>query len=209
MDIWIQVTISITVTLAIAGCSVLTFMKFWGKTFVEKKVTESLKEKQHKLDVELDKLKSANARVNHIMMSLYDEEKEALKQISDKLTTAVGEVHMLTVSGDWYNKEISLPYRETCYSLLGELNCAINRNRIFLDRGLYVRISELRALLWGVLSGFNHYSNGYKKDSDNSALRQIQQKAIDESGLLHKELDEVIESMITHIEGRKAKSFED
>jgi len=208
MDVWIHVTISITVTLAVAGCSVLAFIKFWGKTFVEKKVAESLKEKQHKLDVELDKLKSANARVNHIMMSLYDEEKEALKQISDKLTAAVGEVHMLTTSGDWYNKEISLPHREKCYSLMGELNGAINSNRIFLDRSLYVKISELRALIWSVLGGFNHYANGYKKDFDNPALRQIQQKAIDESGLLYKELDEIIESMITHLEEKKAESFE-
>jgi hypothetical protein len=190
------------------GVVLVAYIKFWGKTFVEKRVNESLKEKQHELDAELDKLKSANARINHIMMSLYDEEKEAVKQISDKLTTVVSEVHMLAVAGDWYNKETSLPHRETCYTLMGELNGAINRNRIFIDRSLYEKILELRKLTWSVLGGFNYYANGYKKDFDNSALRQIQQKALDESGLLYDELDKVIEAMITSIEGRKEKSME-
>ena len=186
----------------------MAYIKFWGKTFVEKRVAESLKEKQHELDVELDKLKSANARVNHIMMSLYDEEKEAIKQISDKLTTAVSEVHALAVSGDWYNKEASSPHREMCYSLMGELNGVINRNRLFIDRSLYEEIIDLRKLVWSVLSGFNHYANGYKKDFDNPALQAIQQKVIDDSGKLYGSLDDVIEAMITHIEGKKEKSME-
>ena len=49
------------------GCGIV----YWTlKKFVDKITEQSLKKYQGKIDEELEKLKSANARVNHIMFSL-------------------------------------------------------------------------------------------------------------------------------------------
>jgi len=83
-----------------AAAVLFLYIKFWGKTFVEKRVNESLKTKQHELDAELEKLKTANIRVNHIMLSLYEEEKEAIKEISAILIESVHNVHSLVTFGE-------------------------------------------------------------------------------------------------------------
>jgi len=95
MHLWVHISISVTITLAVAGCTMLTFIKFWGKAFIEKRVAEKLKEKQHILDAELEKLKAANSRVNHIMLSLYDEELKTLKDLVGsiyRITSLIGTV---------------------------------------------------------------------------------------------------------------------
>lgn len=213
MDVWVNITI----TLAVAGCSVVAFITFWGKTFVENRVAESLKKKQHELDAQLEKLKSANARVNHIMTSLYDEEKEAIKEISVQLINAHSEVHSL-VSGGWRDDKI-IEKIENCYPLIDDLTDAIIRNRVFIDTDLYQRIEGLRKNIIEVLNGFNRYINNYididqtftpreSFESSRKAGNYIHDKFLEGTDKLPSELNEVIGLMREYIEGKKRENME-
>jgi len=132
--------ISVSVTIAVfagSGSVAFLFIKFWGKTFVEKRVAESLKEKQHELDAQLERLKSANDRVSHIMTSLYDEEKAAIKEMSGLITTATEKVYGFAY-GEY---KPNTPDKEHFGGLAGtaiiDANNSLNRHCIFLEEDIF------------------------------------------------------------------------
>ena len=149
MNVWINVTISIAITLSVAACSILAFIKFWGKTFVEKRVTESLKEKQHELDIQLEKVKIINERINRVILTLHDEEIVALKKISKSMYLSLLKVselvHIIRTSNIEIETFMALLERYSPY--MDDFEIALAEGIITIDREIGAEVAAFKVLL--------------------------------------------------------------
>ena len=136
------------VTAAGGGALLLvTFIQFWGKTFVEKNINTIMKEKQHKLDAELDKLRSANALMKDILLSLYDEKRQAYKEIASTMYKLSKDLRV-TLSNLTKPKQIILyddidGILESFNDLLDAFADAYMKNAIFIENDLFESLDSI------------------------------------------------------------------
>ena len=191
---------------AVAFC----VLRFFGKTFVEKYVSISLKEKQHELDREIEKLKAANVRISHIMTSLYTEEKEAIKEIAELITLAVIKAYRLHHSIFLSDEEFDAEF-ESLRDIFDSLTTSTNKNRVLIEDRLYQQIAEATNTAWNY-AGDVALCVENKEDKD--LFHQLyhgncQSSSINERGLtLIRELDKIVGSMREYIEGKKREYME-
>jgi len=145
MDVLMDIIGYVLVAVGGGATVSVAVVKFWGKTFVEKRVNESLKIKQHELDTELDKLKASNARINHISLSLYDEELKALKELVVSVRAVSSSISTIALS---IIGEISGDPRiiSTLNEEYNELMRHIAICSIFVDEELYNEIEGFRTI---------------------------------------------------------------
>jgi len=150
----------------IAGCCILFFV---FQKFIDgitesslKKHQESidarLKEKQKIIDEEIEKLKTANMRLNHIMLSLYDEEEKALKNVSISVLSLRDEVARIydfqknplgSLNGSEH--EVLEPLYTSMCECYGLMNDNINSSAVFLDESMYNKLQEIRIYFTHIL----------------------------------------------------------
>lgn len=169
------------------GIMVLLFI-FFGRNWIEKKTIKSIANHQNELNKQLEKLRAANAQVNHIMTSLYNEEKEAIKEISGTLSTCVHEVFSLATVGAWENSEKNKQLMDSCAESINNLSKALNKHVVFLDVDIYEKINQLRASTLGVFQMYKDHIYSTNEASKN----EIRAMCLDEKNKLKPALEEVI-----------------
>ena len=187
--------------IAVAFCA----FRFLGKTFIEKHVSKSLKEKQHELDSELEKLKTANIRISHIMTSLYTEEKEAIKEIAEWITLAVNKAYRLHHSIFLSDKEFDVEF-ESLRDTFDSLTKSTNKNRVLIEDKLYQQIAEITNTAWNYAGDVSLCAENKENEDLFHQLYHgnCQSSSINERGLaIIRELDELVGTMREYIEGKK------
>ena len=85
-----EVNVQIVITFIAASVAVGATISFLLKKMVDNFVQRSLATQKSELDKQLEKLKAVNMRMNHIIVSLYDEEVKALKDFVISLHEVTG-----------------------------------------------------------------------------------------------------------------------
>jgi len=169
---------------------------------------------QKKMDEQLKKLDATNARLNHVMISLYDEEKKALKEVSGALALVVQEVFTNAKEGALNDYDKNLPQFQKCEDAIVELKQSLNSNRIFIDVDLFGKISELNRKALSNYYNFKFAAENTRKFSGKDlsdgildAAYKKRMEIFDSCDELHPLLDEVISEMKKCLERKKKEHF--
>jgi len=121
----------------------LGIFRLISQKWIDKQTKKSLKKYQHELDSQLVKVQKASDRVNHVMLSLYDEEKEAVKEISSLLTSAVEKVYGFAYAEYKPKSQEKEHFGRLCEVSIDNAKIAMNRHCIFLEEDIFSSSEKL------------------------------------------------------------------
>ena len=197
MDIWVNITISITITLAVVGCSALAFVKFWGKTFIEKRVNEGFERYKSQLDMN-----------NYISRTRFDLEINVYKQLSGSIVQMVNDAWRLFPNGieqPYQDKEKEKERLWDLYSKSLEsyetASKAIMENSPFVPQKFYEMFEGIRKECMIQINWFPEFrikkSEGF---SIGAEFSQEQAKCWSRTGEISAKLNEILSEMRSHLE---------
>jgi len=187
----------------------IALLLFFGKRWIDNLASRSLARQKKELDEQLEKLKAANNRVNHIMVSLYDEEQRAAKEISGLLKVYVEKVCGHAMVYDHCSIKEITHFNIQCFDHMTRLLDVMRKNCIFIDDKLYRRVEILVDNTTNILHALAIDNNdGLNEDGVNTFTRKIQGDVKLHVDRLISELDEIVKAMRSHIESKKREYLE-
>ena len=178
---------------------------FLSKKWIDKQTEKKLKVYQKKLDEEFDKLQKANERVNHIILSLYDEENKAYKEIASSMLDISNVLHRtadLNAIGFFHSVQPNNPTDQFVKVLHWneEFMKAYSRNAVYITDELFASFellhNNIRKTILSIIQ--SQYSQDQKLAS----------ASLTEAGDISDKVRDLIKQMRCSLEKRKASSLQ-
>ena len=169
---------------ALGGASVIIVgvSAFIGKWWAEFLMKSKLAKYEKDLTIELEKAKSYNDRLSHILNDLYDEEIRALKELSKLQIGFVDDIVFLFRKPSDKQKELA----ENAYTAYSTV---LLENELFIDRSLFDSLNGFRTKGHALLILYDFYAQG---QSGNDKAKKQADELIAESNLIRKLMREYV-----------------
>lgn len=170
---------------------------------INRLISISMAENQRKMDEQLEMLKATNTRANHITLSLYNEEKAAIKEISGKLCAAMAGLDYVTIC---LMPEVDVDYftrLDECKSAFKSLSFVIDSNVVFLPGDLFRQLSKVCGLAGHVITFIDRYFEVVEKNPDEPMQYELSKKVEDSFRETIAGYDTAIALMLSTLEAAK------
>jgi|GEM_PF-7094558 len=146
-----QTVLAIIGSIGGAGFIIGVIIRFFADNIAERlhekyKTENSIELEKMKGEVnsELEKLKAANARVNHIMISLYDEEQKVLKDLIISMGEVGGSINALALYAVRGQSVNNILIAQELNEKINSLVRNITIGSIYINENLYNKFNEFR-----------------------------------------------------------------